>query len=141
MVDAKARNYQIARDYFAAVTAGDLPDAMLTPDMTGWITSGGVTMDKAQYQHAIRLLSAMLAGPLEFTIQALTAEDDRVVAEATSVGALINGEEYRQTYVFILRIRDGKIASVAEHYNAVISQEKLVPLMASAAARLNERSA
>lgn len=138
-MNAKAQNYQIARDYFAAVTAGELPDAMLTSDMTGWITSGGTTMDKAQYQNAVWLLSAMLASPLQFTIQALTADEDRVVAEATSVGTLINGEEYRQTYVFILRIRDGKIASVAEHYNAIISQEKLVPLMARAAAKLEER--
>lgn len=139
MMDAKAQNCQIARDYFAAVTAGELPDAMLTSDMTGWITTGGQTLDRAQYQNAVRLLSAMLEGPLQFTIQALTADEDRVAAEATSVGTLINGEEYRQTYVFILRIRDGKIASVAEHYNAIISQEKLVPLMALAAAKLDQR--
>lgn len=131
----KERNYQIARDYFAAVTAGELPDDLLTEDMTAWITSGAV-MDKAAYQHAIRLLAAMLAEPLAFTIQSLTADEDRVVAEATSQGRLINGELYEQTYVFVLRIRDGRIASVAEHYNALIAQEKLVPLMAGAAERL-----
>lgn len=37
--------YQVARSYFAAVTAGDLPDELLTDDMTGWITTGG-TMDR-----------------------------------------------------------------------------------------------
>lgn len=59
--------------------------------------------------------------------------------EATSVGTLINGEDYRQTYVFILRIRDGKIASIAEHYNAVIAGEKLSPLMTSAQEKLAEQ--
>jgi ketosteroid isomerase-like protein len=129
------RNYQLARDYFAAVTRGELPDELLTPDMTGWITTGG-TMDKAGYQRLVRLLAAMCDGPLAFTIDSLTADEDRVVAEARSEGVLINGEVYRNTYVFVFRIRDGRIASVAEHYNALIAQEKLVPLMKDAAARI-----
>lgn len=135
MTPVEHRNYQLARDYFAAVTRGELPDDLLTPDMTGWITTGG-TMDKASYQRLIRLLAAMCDGPLAFTINSLTAEDDRVVAEAQSEGRLINGEAYRNTYVFVFRIRDGRIASVAEHYNALIAQEKLVPLMKDAAARI-----
>lgn len=129
-------NYQIAYQYLTAVSAGHLPDELLTEDMTGWITSGGVTMDKQQYQGAIRLLTAMLETPLQFTVHGLTAEDDRVVIEASSKGLLTNGEEYHQTYVFILRLREGKIASIAEHYNAVIAAEKLVPLMAEAAKKL-----
>ncbi len=138
----KDENYRLARAYFAAVTAGELPDDLLTPDMTGWITANGAmanTMDKARYQYLVRLLAAMCATPPAFTIHALTADEDRVVAEAESVCTLINGEEYRNSYVFVLRIRDGRIASVAEHYNALIAQEKLVPLMAQAAALLAAR--
>jgi ketosteroid isomerase-like protein len=131
----KEQNYQIARDYFAAVSAGELPDAMLTPDMTSWITTRG-TMDKAAYQRLVRMLGKMCDGPLTFTINTLTADEDRVVAEAVSQAVLINGERYSNTYVFVFRILDGKIASVAEHYNALIAQEKLVPLMAEVAARL-----
>ena len=41
----KEQNYQLARDYFAAVSRGELPEELLTPDMTGWITTGG-SMDK-----------------------------------------------------------------------------------------------
>jgi ketosteroid isomerase-like protein len=93
-------------------------------------------MDKASYQRLVRLLAAMCAGPLSFTIHSLTADEDRVVAEAQSEGVLINGETYRNTYVFVFRIRDGRPASVAEHYNALIAQEKLVPLMKAAAARI-----
>jgi ketosteroid isomerase-like protein len=133
----KEKSYQLARAYFDAVTTGDLPDELLTPDMTAWITTGG-TVGKADYQKMIRILKAMCATPLVFTIQALTADEDRVVAEATSVGTLVNGEEYRQTYVFVIRIRGGRIAAIAEHYNALISQEKLIPLMVEAAARVNQ---
>ena len=118
----------LARAYFAAVTAGELPDELLTPDMTAWTTTQG-TLDKATYQGLIRLLARMCARPLAFTIDALTEEGDRVVAEARSEGVLINGEPYGNTYVFVFRIRDGRIAWIAEHFNALIVQETLIPVM------------
>ena len=133
----KQTAYDLARAYFAAVSAGELPDALLTPDMTAWVTSGE-TMDKARYQYAVRLLAAMCDGSLRFSIHSLTADEDRVVAEATSQGRLIDGRDYANTYVFVFRIRDGRIASVAEHYNALITQEKLIPLMAGAQARVKQ---
>ena len=124
-------NYELARAYFTAVSNGDLPDSLLTSDMTAWLTTGG-TVDKSTYQHLIKLLAAMCDGPLLFTIRSLTAEEDRVVAEAESHGKLINGSEYANTYIFVFRIRDGRFASIAEHYNALVVQEKLMPLMEAA---------
>ncbi|MGE4305297.1 MAG: nuclear transport factor 2 family protein [Novosphingobium sp.] len=125
---AKDGATELVEAFFAAVAAGDLPDSLLTPDMTGWITTQG-TMDKTSYQGLIRLLARMTVGPLRFTIDAVTAQDDRIVAEARSAGRLISGEDYAQTYVYVFRLRDGRIASVAEHYNALVAQEKLLPLM------------
>ena len=75
------------------------------------------------------LLGRMLAEPLKFTIDAITAEDDRAIAEVRSQGRLVDGNEYANTYVFAFRFRDGRIASVAEHYDALVVHEKLVPLM------------
>jgi ketosteroid isomerase-like protein len=121
-------NHKFAYAYFDAVTAGELPDALLTPDMTAWLTTAG-TIDKASYQGAIRLLARMCAQPIRFTVNAVTAEDDRVVAEAESEAVLIDGQSYRNTYVFVLRIRGDRICAIAEHYNALIVQEKLFPLM------------
>jgi len=120
--------YQLVHDFFDAVTAGELPDDLLTEDMTGWITTGG-TMDKASYQGLIRVLAKMCAEPIRFTVDSITAEEDRAVAEVRSTATLVNGEPYAMTYVYVFRIRDGRIASVAEHYNALISEEKLIPLM------------
>lgn len=127
----KLASHSLVRAFFAAVTNGEMPDSLLTTDMTAWITTGG-TIDKASYQHLIRVLAAMCDGPLEFTIRSLTAEEDRVVAEAESHGKLVDGSEYSNTYVFVFRIRDGRFASIAEHYNALIIEEKLMPLMAAA---------
>jgi ketosteroid isomerase-like protein len=116
--------------YLAAVTAGDLPDSLLTEDMTAWLTTQG-PVSKSAYQGAIRLLAKMCQSPIQFTVDALTAEDDRVVIEAHSQATLINGEQYANTYVFSLRVRDGRIAWIAEHYNVFVAQEKLFPLAAS----------
>lgn len=119
---------RLVHAYFAAVTAGELPDALLTEDMTAWTTTQG-TMSKQAYQDVIRLLARISRVPLAFTVDSITAEDDRAVAEARSQGVLIDGEPYANTYVFVFRIRDGRIAAIAEHFNALIVQEKMVPLV------------
>jgi ketosteroid isomerase-like protein len=132
-------NLQLAQAYFVAVSAGDLPDSLLTPDMTAWTTTQGV-VDKARYQNMIRLLASVCEHPIAFTIQSLTAEDDRVVAEARSIATLINGQPYRNTYIFVFRIRDGRFNSIAEHFNPLIVNEQLIPaikmFLAKAQARL-----
>lgn len=122
-------NHRLAQAYFDAVTAGELPDSLLTPDMTAWGTTLG-PVSKADYQGMIRVLARMCATPIQFTVNAITAEEDRMLAEATSTATLINGEPYSNTYVFSFRIRDGRIAWIAEHYNALLTQQKLLPLMA-----------
>jgi uncharacterized protein len=123
-------NYALAEAYLAAVTAGDLPDSLLTDDMTAWLTTQG-PVSKSAYQGAIRLLARMCQSPVRFTVDAITAQEDRVVIEARSQATLVNGEEYANTYVFSLRVRDGRIAWIAEHFNPLVAQEKLVPLAAS----------
>lgn len=121
-------DHPLVHDFFEAVTNGNLPDSLLTPDVEFWTTMSGTT-DKASYQGMVKLLAAMCARPLAFTIHSITAEADRVAVEAESEGELINGEIYRNTYVFVLRIRDDRIASIAEHFNPLVVQEKLLPLM------------
>ena len=124
-----AINHQRARAYFDAVTAGDLPDSLLTDDFSAWTTGTG-PMARGDYQGAIRLLARMCQTPIRFTIDAITAEDDRAVAEARSTATLIDGQPYANTYVFCFRIREGRIASIAEHMNLAIVREKLYPVMA-----------
>ncbi|WP_158241515.1 nuclear transport factor 2 family protein [Novosphingobium sp. TH158] len=124
----RAAARDLAHAFIAAVREGHLPDSLLTDDMTGWITTGG-TVSRAAYQGMIASLKQMLDGPIEMTVDAITAEDDRVVIEAHSQARLVNGESYANTYVYVLRVRDGRFCSIAEHYNALVAREKLVPLM------------
>jgi ketosteroid isomerase-like protein len=101
-------NHQIARAYFDAVRNGSLPDALLTSDMFTWTTLSGA-IDKAGYQNMVKMLGEMCAQSPSFTVKSLTAEEDRVVAEVDSEATLLNGEEYRNTYIFVFRIHDGRI--------------------------------
>jgi len=125
-------NHQLARRFFEALSNGEIPDALLTPDMTAWTTSSGAWSDKARFQYGIKLLASIFNGGLAYTIDSLTAEADRVAAELQSRGTLLNGEDYHGRYVFMLRVRDGRIASVAEHNDPVPVREKLGPLLKAA---------
>ena len=121
-------NHAIVREIFAAMPSGKLPEHLLADDLTAWTTLRP-HLDKKAYLDAIAMLGKMCSPPIEFTIRSLTAEEDRVAAEVSSEGTLINGESYQNTYFFMLRIRDGRVCHISEHFNAITVREKLVPLM------------
>ncbi|RJF90603.1 nuclear transport factor 2 family protein [Sphingomonas cavernae] len=127
-------NHQIVRDFFSAISRGETPDDLFTPDMTGWTASSG-TSEKARFLGGIRLLASIFSEPFQYSVKSLTAEEDRVVAEVHGAGTLVSGEAYENDYAFVFRIRDGQIASIAEHTNVALVREKLYPLLAAAMAK------
>jgi ketosteroid isomerase-like protein len=122
-------NHQIARALFVALSSGDVPDELLTSDLAVWTTSTGKWSDKARFQQGIKLLASIFRGGLNYSIDSLTAEEDRVAAEVQLTGTLINGAAYSMRYVFMLRIRDGRIASICEHNDPGPVRERLGPLL------------
>jgi ketosteroid isomerase-like protein len=126
-------NKALARAFFAGLNAGNLPDDLLAPDMRAWTTSSGTWTDRARYQGGVRLLQSLFAQGLAYTVTSLTAEDDRVAAEVTAAGVLSTGEDFANTYVFVLRVANDatrpRIASVAEHFNPIPVREQLGPLI------------
>jgi uncharacterized protein len=129
-------NHQLVRDFFAALSTGDLPDELFTQDVTVWTITSGAS-DKTKYQGGVKMLQSLFRGGLSYKVDSLTAEDDRVAAEVRAQGTLVNGEEYHNTYVFIFRIRDARIARIAEYFNAIVMREKLTPLIQAA---MNKRA-
>jgi uncharacterized protein len=127
-------NRQLVIDFFAAIPSGNVPDDLLTSDMSFWSVNGG-TADKARFQGAMKILASIFADTLTYNIDSLTAEEDRVIAEVQSHGTLTNGEAIHNTHMFRFRIRDGRIASVAEFMNQLIVREKIAPLMQAAFAK------
>ncbi len=128
-----SNHHQLARDFFAAVASGTLPDDLVTPDLTAWTLSSG-DADRARFAGGIRMLAAIVAGELAYTIESLTAEEDRVVAQVSSDWELVNGERAQNRHVFLFRIRDGRIASVADYMDPRVPREVIGPLIQAALA-------
>ncbi|MFT3928792.1 MAG: nuclear transport factor 2 family protein [Spongiibacteraceae bacterium] len=126
-------NHQLVRDFFLAIAKGEVPDHLVTDDMTFWSVNSG-TADKARFQGAMKILSSIFAGTLVYDIESLTAEEDRVVAEIKSHGTLA-GEPFNNTHVFLFRVRDGRIANAMEYMNQFVVREKIIPQMQAAMSR------
>lgn len=125
MTDA---NHQLIREFFVAIAQGDLPDNLVTGDMSAWTLTSGDT-DKARFAGGVKLLAAIFNGTLVYTMDSITAEDDRVAAECQSCGKLVDGQDFHNHHVFLFEIRNGRISSVREYMNPIIVAEKIVPLM------------
>jgi ketosteroid isomerase-like protein len=122
--------HEIALAFIAASEAGVFPEDLCCPDMTAWTTLQA-EHDLSTYAASIAWMRQATGGTLAFTVDAITAEHERVVIEAHSSATLSNGSAYANTYAFVLGLRDGRIAAVREHFNALTVVKKLVPLMGS----------
>lgn len=125
--------HELVRSFFTAIAAGQLPDELVTPDMAFWSVNSG-SSDRARFHGGIKLLASIFGGTLAYHIDAITAEGDRVVAEVRSTGTL-QGEPFDNTHVFLFRVRDGRIAAVAEYMNQFVVRDRIVPLMQAAATK------
>ncbi|HMK85826.1 MAG TPA: nuclear transport factor 2 family protein [Steroidobacteraceae bacterium] len=130
----KRSNSQLVRDFFTALSAGDLKDELFTDDVSIWTNTAGKA-DKARFQAGVKVLQSLFEAGYRYTVDSLTAEEDRVAAEAQARGKLKSGEDFHNTYMFMFRIRNGRIASIAEHGNSILVREKLVPLLQAAMRR------
>jgi ketosteroid isomerase-like protein len=131
-------NHRIVRDFLAALGGGVLGDDMITPNFEGWTVMSG-PVDRATYQGAFAIFAKIFedGGPV-ITIRSLTAEDDRVVAEFSSEGTLVGGDAYHNEYLFLFRVRDGRIAYVGEYFDPGVVREKIAPAMAAVMARASK---
>jgi ketosteroid isomerase-like protein len=126
-------HHQLIQHFFAALSSGDLSDDLLADDVTIWTTTSGfVNPAKARYQGGVKLLQSLFPGGLGYRVVSLTAEEDRVAAEVRAHGTLTSGTVYENSYMYIFRIRDMRIVSFAEHFNPLIVQEKISPLLTAA---------
>jgi uncharacterized protein len=64
-------NRQLVRDFFTALGRGELPDDMLTADMTAWTITSGPT-EKVRFQGAVKMLGSIFGDSLVYDIDALT---------------------------------------------------------------------
>jgi len=77
---------------------------------------------------SIEAMRKMLPGGLGFVIGSVTAEGDRVVVEAQSNADIGEAEPFRNDYVFVAKMENGKIKRCHEYYCTVHAEAKLWPL-------------
>ena len=123
-------NKAVARRFFETLSTGDTDGllAILADGYTCW-TAGSLPFSGL---HPRAIIADMVTGVrgvfpdgLQFEIVTLTAEHDRVAAEATALGRHLSGQTYDQRYHFLFTIRDGKIESAKEYYDTMHANDVL----------------
>ncbi len=126
-------NKQLVTEFFSHLSAGRRQQALefLADDGTWWAPGIGV-MTKGQFAGVMGLMDKIMKGPIKMTLKRITAEDDRVAAEAESDGDVVNGKHYHNTYHFLVVIRGGKIREVKEYNDTKYAGEVFGDLIPSA---------
>ena len=122
-------NHDIVRNFIQAMSDGNITDALVTEDFTVWIVAAEQTVGKKSYADGIAMLPKVFPDKLAFTIHSLTAEDDRVIAEFSGDGITTEGKRYQNDYLYLFKIRDGKVSFLAEYLNLDAMRGILIPAM------------
>lgn len=124
-------NLALIDRYFAAVANGD-PEigALFTEDVV-WRTPQSSPMPGPWVGKAA-VLAGMAggvdlyeAGSLDIQPTARAASEDHVFVEMTMKAKTAMGAPYENHYVFVFRVRDGRIAEIHEHLDTHYAQRRL----------------
>lgn len=111
-------------DYFHAMRNEDLCTAharYLHPDAL-WRSVDG-DLNRAGIIHMGQEIHKFIDGPFAIFPGVMTAEEDRVAAEARSDIKMSNGARYRNSYHFLSRFEGDLIIEVHEHYDSAHANE------------------
>jgi ketosteroid isomerase-like protein len=121
MPDLEA-NKKVVRRFFECLSAGDA-DALLAlyaDDVQCW-TAGDLPFSGLHPKEELRAMIEGVVGVFpegwRFSVKTLTAEDDRVAAEAEVAGKHVGGRSYEQRYHFLFWVRDGRIRRFHEYFD------------------------
>jgi uncharacterized protein len=114
---------QIAAEFFARFSAGDIPGAvdLLSSDATWWLAgkpelfppAGWYT--KEEIAKLFARMASRLKDGLSMTVKNAIAEGDLVALEVESHGELTNGRVYRNEYHTLMRVAGSEIREVREY--------------------------
>ncbi len=123
-------NKKMIQDFFEALSVADVDRIVdaYAEDGTCW-TSGNFplsgTVGKAQIRENAKGVLSVFPDKLKFTIHQMIAEDDRIVVEAESYGQHASGQVYNNQYLFLFRLRDGKIVEMKEYMDTMHANDVL----------------
>ena len=114
------RNKELVQAFFTALNKADSAALVNAYADDGRCVTMGNTLISGSYgkeqlsQYAAGILQVFPQG-IRFTIQAMTAEGERVAVEAESEGMHVSGKPYSNQYHFLFRFRDGKVVEFKEY--------------------------
>jgi ketosteroid isomerase-like protein len=127
-------NKNVVLSFFENFSAGKIDAALaLMADTATWWVAGkpdkfvlAGTKTKTQFAELLQGIGTAMPKGLQVTPKGLTAEEDRVAAEAESYGETATGKIYNNLYHFLFEVRDGKIQAVREYLDTMHAKEALV---------------
>lgn len=127
-------NKNVVLNFFENFSAGkvDAALALMADSATWWIAGKpeqfvlAGTKTKAQFAELLNGIGEAMPKGFRVTPKGLTAEGDRVAAEAESYGEKATGKIYNNLYHFLFEVRDGKIQAVREYLDTMHAKEVLV---------------
>ena len=135
MASEQDANKQVVRDFIAALGRGDAVAMapLLAPDVeaiaTGTSFMSG-TRDRDTILSTLGTLGSITKDGIDFDILSMTAEEDRVSAEAKGRSTLVNGTPYNNEYHMLFTLRDGRIVRIREYFCTKLTEDAFGPLLA-----------
>ncbi|WP_329410422.1 nuclear transport factor 2 family protein [Nocardia vinacea] len=114
MVSRPTSNGELARTIVTGISGGTIDTALLHPEFRAWTNASG-EFTRDAYLGAMQRFASLFDTPLNIEIAGITDGGERVAVEATSQGALPNGQSYRNTYHFLLLFDAGRLKEIREY--------------------------
>jgi uncharacterized protein len=116
-------NKQRVRDFFAILNRGDVAALLEAYAPQGCLETMGRTLisgrfSRAQIQDAAGQIFAVFPQGITFTIDAMTAEGERVAVEAHSRGLHVSGRLYSNEYHFLFVFAAGRVQLLREYMDS-----------------------
>jgi ketosteroid isomerase-like protein len=116
---------QAALRFLKNMERGYVDPDMVTADFSVW-SPGFPELTAQEYAISVRgVISLMRDEKLEFSVDNITAEADRVAIEVSAKAALPDGSPYQQHYHFLAVFHDGRLSKWKEYMNAKYAIEAL----------------
>ena len=121
----------MAKRVLAGLAAGELDPGFFSEDFTFFADLTG-RLDRQDFVAGVAQMKTILQAPLTMRAIASTQQGRRLALEAESVGVLIDGSEYRNSYHFLFVFDDtGKVNYLREYNNTRVVVELMWPLFES----------
>ncbi|CAB3727352.1 hypothetical protein LMG27174_05486 [Paraburkholderia rhynchosiae] len=116
-------NKQLALRFLALAFGMKMQEAMslLCDDATWWVIGDPARVKVAGPKDTVRTRRMMtnmhkvLPYGMEHRVLGVTAESDRVAVELEAEGEWHDGRTYRNTYHFLIQVRNEKVSSIREY--------------------------